>query len=62
MEDFKKTTNSSYYKKLLRRNLEKSEGLCPVCPLQGGENSKRKGRHGVKKPKYKDKARGSKDK
>lgn len=28
---------------------------CPICPPNKGENSKRKPKRGVKKPKYKDK-------
>jgi hypothetical protein len=28
---------------------------CPICPPNRGENSKRKAKRGVKKPRYKDK-------
>ena len=28
---------------------------CPICPPNKGENSKRRAKHGSKKPKYKDK-------
>lgn len=29
--------------------------FCSYCPPNGGENAKRKSRHGTKKPKYKNK-------
>lgn len=46
----KTEVNPSAYNKL-RRTLLK----CPICPPNAGENSKRKARHGSKKPKYKNK-------
>jgi len=45
------TSNSTVYKKVKRR----TTGKCPICPAHGGENATRKGKHGVTKPKYKDK-------
>lgn len=46
----KTETNSSVIKKLMRKWFS-----CAFCPPNQGENSSRKPKHGVKKPKYKDK-------
>lgn len=43
-------TNSSVLKKIRRYFL-----TCRYCPPHKGENATRKPRHGVKKPKYKNK-------
>jgi len=42
--------NRSVIKKLLRKWFS-----CAFCPPNQGENSSRKPKHGVKKPKYKNK-------
>lgn len=51
MKKPKKTeTDSATYKKLNRKHLR-----CSICPPNRGENATRKAKHGVKKPKYKNK-------
>lgn len=51
----KKCANSQVYNRLKRKLLANEDGRCSFCPIHGGENATRKGKHGVKKPKYKDK-------
>lgn len=56
MNKDKDTDNSQVYKKNRRMELEKKHGKCSRCPPHRGENfgAKRYGKHGPKKPKYKD--------
>lgn len=49
-ERLKSETNPTIYNRLKRYNLK-----CSICPPNGGENTKRKGKHGKTKPKYKNK-------
>lgn len=47
-QDAKEETDPSVVWKMRRRNLR-----CSVCPPNRGENASRRPKHGVKKPKYK---------
>jgi hypothetical protein len=51
----KKEANSQSYKKLRKEAICNETGKCTFCPIHGGENTSRKGKHGNKKPKYKNK-------
>lgn len=50
-----KATNSTVYKRARKEHVCNETGKCSFCPMHGGENTARKGKHGSKKPKYKDK-------
>jgi hypothetical protein len=50
-----KETNSRAYKGARKQHLCTNEGKCPICSIHGGENKNCYGKHGAKKPKYKDK-------
>ncbi len=49
-KEIKTTDNPSVDNKLRRYELR-----CSLCPPNGGENCKRRGKHGKTKAKYKDK-------
>ena len=49
------TTNSSVYKKARKTHICIESGKCTICPMHSGENTSRKPKHGVKKPRKKDK-------
>ena len=49
------TSNSSVYKKAKKRHVCTETGKCSICPMHGGENASKKGKHGVTKPRKKDK-------
>lgn len=48
-------TNSRAYKGARKQHLCTNVGKCTICSIHGGENKTRYGKHGAKKPKYKDK-------
>ena len=48
-------TNSKVYKRAKYKHVCISTGKCQFCPMHGGENASRKGKHGVTKPRKKDK-------
>lgn len=50
-----KETNSRAYKGARKQHICVETGKCTICPMHGGENASRAGKHGAKKPRKKDK-------